>query len=576
MEKINLKSYNTIIVQKNNLHQSNSEKKLIINGINYIDIDKYRDELIKTKKELNKRNIEYNNLKVEYLKLENENKSNLKLIQLVINETSSKDNSYLDSLNNLKENNGSSTNINTILPNKNNINTKCFNINEANSNNNLEVKDGLNICKKKPVILCTQTIKKIREKYLYKKMREEISHLKEELNEKTTIMSNLKNNSKIIKLRELDNKYAETYNELKELKDKYKKVEYIKSDYFNTKNQIALLYQELDFYRKQVKMQKEHNEKLELENKNNMMTIERQENQKTIDVNKKKILKTENEKMKKIISNLKEKNKQLLHDMENLKNIKPPMRNLAKVEIENKRLRAIIIEYNREIERLKRIIEALKIKPRTSPDDFFMTSTKLQPEEEKQSQNNCTTNDIITNNNQQEEIKIDEDIKKDKEEEKDKKKIEEKNDDINEKKDEVKKEEEIGDDKNKKEKEDDEKEYNEYETFDKNKNIENNNVNIEQSNLNENIIIPKENEPNILKIEKYNKDTGIEKLNTDVIDGLGNNKSNLLNEDNDNKNNVNEISVLNHDGKKLETKDIELKYYLNNDSFKEESKKENK
>ena len=51
------------------LRHNNSEKRLIINSVNYIDIDKYRDELIKLKQELNKRNKEYQDLKVEYLKL---------------------------------------------------------------------------------------------------------------------------------------------------------------------------------------------------------------------------------------------------------------------------------------------------------------------------------------------------------------------------------------------------------------------------------------------------------------------------------------------------------------------------
>ena len=40
-------------------------------------------------------------------------------------------------------------------------------------------------------------------------------------------MSHLKNSPKIIRLRELDNKYADTYHELVELKDEYKRVENI-------------------------------------------------------------------------------------------------------------------------------------------------------------------------------------------------------------------------------------------------------------------------------------------------------------------------------------------------------------
>ncbi len=257
---------------KNNLRHNYSEKKLIINSKNYIDIDKYRDELIKLKQELNKRNKDYQDLKVEYAKLEKENKSNLKLIELVINESNSNNysNTNINSNIMLKDNNNDQNNdIKKSLNNDiNNVLNNDININNANSNeeyNTINYKEGNktrnNFKKKKSSSLCKQTIQKIKDKFLYSKMKEEISHLKEEISEKNTLMNHLKNNSKIIKLRELDNKYADTYHELLELKDKYKKVEYIKDDYFNTKNQLAVLLQQLDFYKKQTKLQKEQIEK---------------------------------------------------------------------------------------------------------------------------------------------------------------------------------------------------------------------------------------------------------------------------------------------------------------------------
>ena len=122
-------------------------------------------------------------------------------------------------------------------------------------------------------------------------MKEDISHLREELSEKDTLMNHLKSNSKIIKLRELDNKYEDTYHELIELKDKCKKVEYIKDDYFNTKNQMVILFQQLDFYKKQSKLQKEQNEKLSLQQQNTLQMMINNENQKIIEENKKNFLK---------------------------------------------------------------------------------------------------------------------------------------------------------------------------------------------------------------------------------------------------------------------------------------------
>ena len=126
-------------------------------------------------------------------------------------------------------------------------------------------------------------------------MKEEIAHLREEISEKDILMNHLKNSSKIIRLRELDNKYADTYNELVELKDKQKKMEYIQQDYYYTKNKLSNLLQQLDYYKKQGKQQKEQIEKISLQNQNYIKIIENNEKEE----NKKKFFKNENEKLKK-------------------------------------------------------------------------------------------------------------------------------------------------------------------------------------------------------------------------------------------------------------------------------------
>jgi hypothetical protein len=388
---------------RNNLHKNNSEKRLIINNANYMDIDKYRDELIKLKQELNKRNKEYQDLKVEYTKLENEYKSNLKLIELIINESNSNEDLNSSGIINMK-------NPPNIIDNKNN------DINSANDIDNTNVQNEVKKInkfkkKKKSSSLCKETMHKIKEKYLYLKMKEEINHLKEEISEKDTIMNHLKNSSKIIKLRELDNKYADTYHELTELKDKYKKVEYIKQDYYNTKNKLAALFQQLDLYKKQTRIQKEQIEKLTLQQQNNINIIENNENQKNIEENKKKYFKNENEKLKKIIKNLYEKNENFTEEIERLKNVKPPSRNLVKVEMENKKLKQQISEYVKEIEKLKKMLkdknEDKKLKK--NQGDFFMTSTKIIIEEDQKKDDNendnNNNNDEDNNNNNVDENK---------------------------------------------------------------------------------------------------------------------------------------------------------------------------
>ena len=387
---------------RNNLHKNNSEKRLIINNVNYIDVDKYRDELIKLKQELNKRNKEYQDLKVEYTKLENEYKSNLKLIELIINESNSNENLNSSEIINMK-------NPPNVIDNKNNDINSVKDIDNTNANVQNEGIKKINKIKKKKKSssLCKETMHKIKEKYLYLKMKEEINHLKEEISEKDTIMNHLKNSSKIIKLRELDNKYADTYHELTELKDKYKKVEYIKNDYFNTKNKLASLFQQLVLYKKQTRIQKEQIEKLTLQQQNNINIIENNENQKNNEENKKKYFKNENEKLKKIINNLLQENKNFTEEIEKLKNVKPPSRNLVKVEIENKKLKKQISEYVKEIEKLKKMLKEKNDKKlNKNQSDFFMTSTKIIIEEDQKKDDNENSNkndeDNKNNNNSDE------------------------------------------------------------------------------------------------------------------------------------------------------------------------------
>ena len=379
---------------RTNLRHNNSEKKLIINNVNYIDVDKYRDEVIKLKQELNKRNKEYQDLKVECLKLGKENKSNMKLMELVLYESrlNAKDNQNL--------------NISEII-NMNDNNKNNFDDNPNKKVNNMVLKEDKNINGKN---LCKQTIKKLKEKYLYSKMREEINHLKEELSEKDTLMVHLKNSSKIIRLRELDNKYADTYHELVELKDKYKKVENIQQDYYLAQNKMLSLFQQLDYYKKQGKIQKEQLEKISLQNKNYAKMIENNENQKSIEENKKKYFKSENEKLKKQIKELSEMNYNLIGEAQKLRGKND--KNLNKIKNENKKLKEENEKFKKEIERLKKII-ADKDKQKEKPkDDFFMTSAKIVVENNNDNNNKIeekkeNINEISVLEKQNEEKKLD-------------------------------------------------------------------------------------------------------------------------------------------------------------------------
>ena len=376
------------------LRHNNTEKQLIINNVNYVDVDKYRDELIKLKQELNKRNKEYQELKVECQKLGKENKSNMKLMELVLYESkiNTKPNQNLNISDIIKMNDNNKNNVDE------NANHKV--------NNMINLKEDKNI---NPKNLCKQTIKKLKDKYLYAKMREEINHLKEEISERDTLMVHLKNSSKIIRLRELDNKYADTYNELIELKDKYKKVENIKQDYYLAQNKMLNLFQQLDYYKKQTKIQKEQLEKISLENKNYAKIIENNESQKNIEENKKKYYKSENEKLKKQIKELSEINYNLIGEAQKLRG--KTDKNLIKIKNENKKLKEENQKYKKEIERLTKII-ADKEKEKPKPqDDFFMTSAKIVVENNdnkiEEKKENLNANEISVLEKQNEEKKLD-------------------------------------------------------------------------------------------------------------------------------------------------------------------------
>ena len=189
-------------------------------------------------------------------------------------------------------------------------------------------------------------------------------------------------------MRELDDKYKKTYQELQDVSKKLYKTQLIQNEYFYLKNQINDLYQKVESYKQQNKFHeeqineasnkitiydKEKNEsmilneerkknlklitdkyKKEIEEKNKIikelnLKIEemknnnkynKEDNQKNKleiklknNLNKLKILKHENDKQKRKIKDLEERSEDYKIEIEKLKN-KKPIRNLTKMEIE--------------------------------------------------------------------------------------------------------------------------------------------------------------------------------------------------------------------------------------------------
>ena len=355
-----------------------------MNDLNNYDIDSIKEELMKTKNDYNQLKKLYHDLKISYSKLENENKENVKLIENLFNEG----------------------NTNRIA---NNVDSE-----ENNDENETEemiknIKE--NISKNSKMIA--------KEKYINQNMKIELLNLREKIKEKDIIINNLKVNSKASKMQDLDDKYAKTYQELLSVSEKYSKAQIIENDYFELKNQTYELNQQLEYYKKQSKQQKETIEKMnntisnykkekemsfingnlsDRRKKNNLQSIselykkqlddreniikqlekeidfmnkkkERKNNEnkeikekkleeKIKDNNEKiKKLNKENEKQKNKIKELEESNLGAYIEIDKLRNKKPQMRNLSIIEKECKEIKWENKALKEEIAKIKQLIK---------------------------------------------------------------------------------------------------------------------------------------------------------------------------------------------------------------------------
>mgnify|MGYP003571349613 CR=1 FL=1 len=306
---------------------SSSENRLFKNK-QYLDIERCQDELFKMKIRYNKLNQEYLELKVEYNKLEREYKYNVKLMEAIIKEA----------------------NISVVSEFLGDENNNENNIDNNNNNNNNEIKQ---------TNLSKSTIKILKEKSIYERLKIEIMNLKDELRQKENIINELKSNIKTSKFKEMDTKYAQIYQELSETKNRNEFLESMQKDYINSKNQIIFILQQIDLYKKDNKRQKEKIEKLVLTTQNTIMQKEENDNQKTLEEHKVKMLKNDNDKLQKRIKEIESKNFAYYEEMEKLKNQKQNQTDkyINKKDNEIRRYKAQIIELKMEISKLQKQLD---------------------------------------------------------------------------------------------------------------------------------------------------------------------------------------------------------------------------
>ena len=255
-----------------------------------MDIERCQEELLRARIKYNKLNQNYLELKVEYNKLEKDYKYNIKIIEAVIKESNIK--ALSDFLEDPK----------IDISN---------NINENNKDNNEITKDNC---------LSKKTIKILKEKSIYDRLKLEIMNLRDELREKEKIIEELKNSIKTSKFRELDTKFAQTYQELNAIKARNELLESMQADYVNSKNQIIFLLKQIDLYKKDNKKLRELYEKMILDYQNISKEKEEIENIKNFNDEKIKSLLNKNQNMKIKLEDIKNKNLAYYDELEKIRN----------------------------------------------------------------------------------------------------------------------------------------------------------------------------------------------------------------------------------------------------------------
>ena len=345
-------------------------------GNQCMDIERCQDELLKSRKRYNKLNQKYLELKVEYNKLEKDYRYNVRIMESIIKE------SNIAALSEFLEDPKFNNNTNTT--------------NEKEKENNNEII--------KENSLSKTTIKILKEKSIYERLKLEIMNLRDELKTKEDTIDDLKNNAKATKFRELDNKFALMYQELNTVKARNQILETMQADYVNSKNQIIFLLKQIDLYKKDNKKLKELYEKILFDYQNITKLKEDMENSKNLYEDRIKALINKNNSLKIKLEDLKIKNIAYYEELEKYKNLN--QNNIDKLllrkEKEISQYRGQITQLKMEIgtlqkradERMKNNINSAtmtgfkKIKPiypnkkdnikelRKTDSDFFVTKPK--------------------------------------------------------------------------------------------------------------------------------------------------------------------------------------------------------
>lgn len=181
------------------------------NLININEVEIFKDKILKLKIELNKKNIECQELRVMYNKLDKMYKSNISLMGKLINEAN---NSIINT----------NLSYDKEKEKQNEKNKEINDINKLNSQKNISksLESNKNV---KNTTFNKSFLFYVNKNHLALRLQQEISELKNEINEKDIIIKDLKNNANGLRYKELDKKYAKIYLELIQTRENNEKLE---------------------------------------------------------------------------------------------------------------------------------------------------------------------------------------------------------------------------------------------------------------------------------------------------------------------------------------------------------------
>ena len=216
------------------------QRQLLKNNTSLNEVEIYQDEILKLKMELNKKTFEFQELRIEYNRLDKAYKSNIILLEKLINEANS---NILSNLSNDKDNEIT--------------NQEFINKNKTSKNTSKSIENNKNInYKNKTITARNNLLSIINRNHLNQKLQQEIIDLKNEIKVKESIINNYKNNANVLKYKELDKKYSKIFSEFIQTRENNDKL----------KDLCETLNTKINNYKQKVKALNYKNKQIENEN----------------------------------------------------------------------------------------------------------------------------------------------------------------------------------------------------------------------------------------------------------------------------------------------------------------------